>query len=80
MELSLLHLQLLSNNTCHFPNFQKTFQLYKTDTLNSSNNYLQTDLWTSFKDCGLFRTFANPLKASYEDNVPTLQLELINFH
>jgi len=32
------------------------------------------------KDRGLFRTFADPFEASYEEAEPTLQLELINLH
>jgi hypothetical protein len=31
-------------------------------------------------DRALFRTFANPVEASYEDTRPTLQLKLIDLH
>jgi hypothetical protein len=49
------------------------------ETLKSSSSYV--DRFVDFdKDRGLFRTFANPCDASYEDAEPTLQLKLIDPH
>jgi hypothetical protein len=83
---SLFHSQRLNNNTCHFPNCQKIFQQYKTKSGRYVKHIQQplalfTDIFVDFHlDTALFRTFANPLEASYENAEPTLQLELIGTH
>jgi len=74
----------LNNNTCHFPNCQKIFQHYKKNsgwyvTCIESFQELFADKFVDFsKDRGLFRTFANPFEASYEEAKPASQLILVD--
>jgi len=62
------------------------FQQYKTKSgrfvrHNEQLHQLFTDRFMGFdKDRGLFRSIANPLEASYEDDEPTSQQELIDPH
>jgi hypothetical protein len=49
-------------------------------TLNSSSNHLHNRSVDFDQDRALGKTFASPLKASYEDSEPTLPLDVIDLH
>jgi hypothetical protein len=73
--------QILNNNACRSPNWQKIFQhcngRYVRHTEQPQRSF--TDRFVDFdQGRALFRTFASQFEASYAVAKPTLQLKLID--